>query len=80
MVFPESSDKPKSLEKMLEFARALSKDIPHIRMDFYCIDDRVYFGELTFYHGSGFEKFSSEELNLQMGNWINLAGGDRMKI
>ena len=64
--------RPKKLEKMLELARILSKDIPYVRTDFYCIDERIYFGELTFYHESGFGKFTPEKFDLEMGEWINL--------
>lgn len=64
--------KPNKLEEMLQCARLLSKDIPHVRVDFYSIKDRIYFGEMTFYHGSGFEKFEPERFELEMGSWLKL--------
>jgi hypothetical protein len=64
--------KPKKLAEMLNLAKILSKNIPHVRVDFYLIHDEIYFGELTFTHGNGFEKFEPEEFALQMGNWIEL--------
>jgi len=64
--------RPKKLEEMLKLARVLSKGIPHVRVDFYYINGNIYFGEMTFYHGSGFEKFSPEKLEIEMGNWISL--------
>ncbi|MBD8591098.1 glycosyl transferase [Peribacillus simplex] len=64
--------KPNRLDDMLKCARALSSNIPHLRVDFYSINDQVYFGEMTFYHGSGFEKFEPESLALKMGSWIEL--------
>ena len=67
-------DKPKSLNKMLELASILSKNIPHVRTDFYLIDDKIYFGELTFYHGSGYEKFTPEQFGKEMGEWLKLPG------
>lgn len=67
--------RPQNLEKMLEMARILSEGIPHVRTDFYSIEDQIYFGELTFYHESGFGKFSSDAFALQMGKWIKLPGG-----
>ena len=54
-------ERPERLEKMLGLARILSEGFSHVRTDFYCIDDHIYFGELTFYHGSGFEKFRPEK-------------------
>lgn len=68
-------DKPKQLEKMLQMARRLSAGIPHVRTDFYCIDDKIYFGELTFYHESGFGKFTPESFGEEMGKWLKLSGG-----
>ncbi len=64
--------KPSKLETMLKLAEILAKDYPHVRVDFYSINDKIYFGELTFYHGSGFEKFEPEEFGLTMGNLIEL--------
>lgn len=65
-------DKPKQLKKMLELASALSKDIPHVRTDFYSIDDKIYFGELTFYAESGLGKFKPESLNFELGRCLEL--------
>jgi hypothetical protein len=65
-------EKPKELDKMLELARTLSQNIPHVRTDFYSIADRIYFGELTFYHGSGYERFTPESLNVELGECLVL--------
>ena len=74
--FPTDSnhriERPKQLKKMLDLAHTLSMGIPHVRTDFYSIDDKIYFGELTFYHGSGFENFNPESLGEEMGKWIKL--------
>ena len=40
--------KPKYLNEMIEYARILSKPFPYVRADFYYVDDKIYFGELTF--------------------------------
>ncbi|EJL6449248.1 hypothetical protein NMS14_003485, partial [Vibrio cholerae] len=47
-----------SLEKMLDIARKLARDFDYVRVDLYLINNKVYFGELTFTPGNGFEKFS----------------------
>lgn len=65
-------EKPKSLGKMLELAELLSEGIPHVRTDFYSIGEKIYFGELTFYHGSGFEKFDPPEWDRILGDWLVL--------
>jgi len=64
--------KPEKLNIMLDLARVLAKDYPHVRIDFYSIKDKVYFGEMTFYHGAGFETFNPEDFQIQMGEWIKL--------
>lgn len=73
-------DRPKQFEKMLELARKLSEGIPHVRTDFYCIDDKIYFGELTFYHESGFGKYTPESLGKEMSKWLKLPGGGYILI
>lgn len=65
--------KPRKLDDMLRCASILSKNIPHVRIDFYSINEQIYFGEMTLYHGSGYEKFKPEGLGILMGSWINLA-------
>lgn len=64
--------KPENLRKMLDIARILSKDYRHVRVDLYNLDGQIYFGELTFYHGSGMEVFTPEEFGIEMGSWIKL--------
>lgn len=64
--------RPKGLEEMLDVARQLSKGIPHVRVDLYNIGGEIFFGELTFYHGSGLEKFTPESWNVKFGNWIKI--------
>lgn len=68
-VLPE---KPKMFGKMKELAAKLSKGIPHVRIDFYEVGDRVYFGEMTFFHWSGFMPYEPEEWDYKFGEWINL--------
>ncbi len=65
-------NKPVNLSKMLELARVLSSNFMHVRVDFYSINGDIYFGELTFYHGSGHELFNPRNLELKMGDWLTL--------
>lgn len=64
--------KPKCFEEMKTLASKLSQGIPHVRVDFYEVDEKVYFGELTFYHWSGFVKFEPSEWDYIFGSWIKL--------
>lgn len=60
-------EKPKNFDKMVEYARILSKDFPHVRVDFYNIDGQIVFGELTFHNGSGYVEFDPDEFDFTMG-------------
>ena len=57
---------------MKEFARRLSKGIPHVRVDFYEVNGKLYFGELTFFTGSGFIPFEDEKWDYRMGDWLEM--------
>lgn len=64
--------KPINYEKMVDLAEKLSKDEKFIRVDFYEINKNIYFGELTYYPGAGFEAFQPEEYDYKLGEWIVL--------
>lgn len=69
---------PPSLRKMRELSEVLSKSHPFLRTDFYDVDGKVYFGELTFYHDAGFCNFLYEGNDELLGSWLKLpesAGG-----
>ncbi|MDE5876444.1 MAG: glycosyl transferase [Muribaculaceae bacterium] len=64
--------KPINLKKMIELAEILSKGTKFLRVDFYEVNGAVYFSELTFYPGCGYEEFTPEEFDIKLGNLINL--------
>ena len=57
---------------MLQLAEKLAKNIPFVRVDFYEVNRKIYFGELTFYPGAGFEEFSPEKYDRVLGEWLDL--------
>lgn len=59
--------KPDHFEEMIDVARKLSADFPHVRVDLYNIGGRIYFGELTFYDGSGYYNYEPDGFDMQMG-------------
>ena len=63
---------PINLKKMIEMAECLAKNIPFVRIDFYEVNGRIYFGEITFYPGGGFEEFEPEAWDYILGNLIDL--------
>jgi len=64
---------PSQFNLMKELAEKLSQGFIHLRVDFYEVNTKVYIGELTLYHGSGFMTFSPESWYLKLGSWINLS-------
>lgn len=64
--------KPKELELMLTYAKKLSSPFIHVRCDFYIVNGKIYFGELTFTNGAGFDKIKPHEFDLLLGSYIDL--------
>ena len=80
MPFKETRDnyqgevkKPDNWKKMIEVARKLSKPFQFCRVDLYNVDGKVYFGEITFYHGGGCNNIQPEEWDLRLGSWIDIS-------
>ncbi len=63
---------PECFEEMKQLAQKLSQGKKFVRVDFYEIDGRVYFGEFTFFHCGGFYPFYPEEWEKKLGDWIHL--------
>ena len=64
--------KPKNFEKMKEFSRILSKNMYHLRVDFYEINGHLYFGELTFITCSGLIPFKKQEYDELLGSYLDI--------
>lgn len=64
--------KPSRFEEMKEIASKLSRGFAHVRVDLYYSNNKIYFGELTFYDSSGFDNLSSDSVDLEWGSWIKL--------
>lgn len=64
--------KPKNFDLMIKLAEKLSKPFPFVRVDFYEVEGRVYFGEMTFYPGNGMESFKPVEWDYNIGKMLNL--------
>lgn len=68
----EKIEKPNCLKELLDYAKIISKPFIHARIDFYIVEQKIYFGEITFTNGAGFDRFSSYDFDLQMGRFISL--------
>lgn len=67
-----SIKKPNNYFEMLRMAELISKSLKlkHVRVDLYEVNNKIYFGELTFFHECGFSRFEPKEWDLVLGNWI----------
>ncbi len=72
---PYEIAKPEKYDEMVELAETLSEGIPFVRVDFYETNESVFFGEMTFFPGGGFEEFEPFEWDLKLGSWIDLDRG-----
>lgn len=70
---PTTPEKPASFDLMQTLASKLSQGLPHVRVDFYEVDDKVYFGELTFFHHGGWTPFTPEKWDYIFGKEIVLS-------
>ncbi|WP_172686400.1 ATP-grasp fold amidoligase family protein [Clostridium perfringens] len=64
--------KPKTLNEMIKISKDLSSEFEHVRIDFYEVDGKLYFGEMTFFTASGTGKFNPEEYDKILGSWLTL--------
>ena len=70
--YTKKIEMPKNLDKMIELAETISHNTVLSRIDFYEIDGQVYFGEITFYPGSGFSPCTDEKWDYKLGDMIDL--------
>ena len=67
--------KPKCLPEMLKAASILSEGFPEVRVDFYIIEDRLYFGEMTFTSAAGMMKYFTPEFLKELGDHVVIGKG-----
>lgn len=63
---------PVCYDKMIEYAELLSENCPFMRVDFYEVEGKLYFGEITMYPGGGLEEFTPEKWDYILGDWLKL--------
>ena len=72
-VSKETIDRPEWLDHMLKIAGDLSSGLPFVRVDLYYADCEVKFGEMTFFHGGGFERFSDGKWDTILGSHLDIS-------
>lgn len=65
-------EKPINYHEMIRLSEKLANGIPFVRVDFYEIGGKIFFGEMTFYPGAGFEKFEPERYDRILGDMLEL--------
>lgn len=68
---PEISP-PESFPEMLRIGREIAKLFRYVRVDFYDVDGRLYYGEITLHHGGGLNKFKPESFDRYFGDMLDL--------
>lgn len=63
---------PTTFSQMIEFAEKIAKDYQYVRVDFYDVDGKLYFGEITQYHGGGFDIMMPKEWDYKYGGMIDI--------
>lgn len=74
VLWPTGRDipKPPQLQEAIDVAEKLSSDFKYVRIDLYFIQELIYFGEITFHHGGGFEIIDPFDWDIKFGNLINI--------
>lgn len=65
-------EKPKCFDELVNLSKKLSIGLPHLRVDLYVCNDKIYVGELTFFHWGGLCKFEPEDWDKTLGDWLEL--------
>ncbi|MCX0383542.1 ATP-grasp fold amidoligase family protein [Clostridium perfringens] len=66
--YKEPIAKPDNFEEMIRLVKVLSSGFSHVRVDLYNVKGRIYFGEMTFTNGSGFDRILPTEYDLVLGD------------
>lgn len=70
--FEECPKLPENFEEMKKIAAVLSEDFPFVRVDFFEIDRKIYFSELTFTPASGMMPIKPKKWDYRIGNMLKI--------
>nr|WP_293165121.1 ATP-grasp fold amidoligase family protein [Allomuricauda sp.] len=65
--------KPKTLKEMLQLSKKLAEPFTYVRVDWYDVNDKLFFGELTFCHDSGLMPIVPKIWDERLGSELNLS-------
>lgn len=66
--------RPPDLERIIELSEKLSAGFDAVRVDLYCFEQKIYFGELTHYHASGLSRFEPRSFDFELGSYWKIDG------
>lgn len=76
LYYPPLNDRvvsiPSNINKMIVAAEKLSKGLPFVRVDFYNVNQKIYFGEMTLFPGGGTAPYTTYDADLLLGSWLEL--------
>ena len=75
--YPPDSNKdiqiPNTISQMISIADKLSGNLgPFARVDLYSANDKIYFGEITFFPSAGFGRFTDPKWDRKLGDLMRL--------
>lgn len=70
---------PNEIDEMIEIAKNIAGDIPLLRVDFYDVNGKIYFGEVAFFDCSGYATYSDDSFDYTIGRKLQLPEFRRKK-
>lgn len=65
--------RPENFDEMVALAEELCKPFPFVRADFYCVDGKIYFSEMTFTPAKGTLILDDDATDFEMGKWLDIS-------
>ena len=65
-------ERPIFFEEIIFLSELLAKNLIHVRVDWYFVKGQLYFGEITFFDGSGFIPFINIQDDILLGDLIDI--------
>ncbi|MBO6125093.1 MAG: glycosyl transferase [Bacteroidaceae bacterium] len=69
---PNTPKLPLNYSEMQMVAKKLSQGIPHVRLDLFSVNGKIYFGEYTFFDASGLDNFHPKKWDRVFGDYLIL--------
>ncbi len=63
----ENISRPENYDELMSIAKILSQPFPQARVDLYSVGGKIFFGEITFFDGSGYMKYSPDIYDFKLG-------------